>query len=107
MKIDTLTGNRFPPNGVNLKDTIMQPTALPGIPLFSSGPCAKRPGWNPAVLENASVGRSHRSRAAKTKLNNIIMRTHEILGLPKEWLVGIVPASDTGTFEMAMWSLIG
>ena len=107
MGIGTTLGSRFPPNGANLKDKIMQPTALPGIPLFSSGPCAKRPGWNPGVLENASVGRSHRSHTAKAKLNNIIMRTHEILGLPEQWLVGIVPASDTGAFEMAMWSLLG
>ena len=107
MGIGIQSGSRFPPNGANLKDKIMQPTALPGIPLFSSGPCAKRPGWNPGVLENASVGRSHRSHTAKAKLNNIIMRTHEILGLPEQWLVGIVPASDTGAFEMAMWSLLG
>ena len=91
----------------NLKEHIMKPTALPRVPFFSSGPCAKRPGWTPAVLEGACVGRSHRSTTAKKKLSDIITLTSEILELPDDRLVGIVPASDTGAIEMAMWSLLG
>ena len=85
----------------------MKPTALPRNPFFSSGPCAKRPGWGAEIFENASVGRSHRSKIGKTKLNKLITLTHELLQLPEEWRIGIVPASDTGAFEMAMWSLLG
>jgi phosphoserine aminotransferase len=87
--------------------TTMKPTALPGVPLFSSGPCAKRPGWGPAVLTNAALGRSHRAEPAKSKLAEVCARTGALLGLPEGWRVGIVPASDTGAFEMAMWSLLG
>jgi phosphoserine aminotransferase len=86
---------------------MMKPTALPRNPFFSSGPCAKRPGWVAGIFEHASVGRSHRSKIGKTKLNKLITLTHELLQLPKEWRIGIVPASDTGAFEMAMWSLLG
>jgi phosphoserine aminotransferase len=86
---------------------IMKPTALPGVTLFSSGPCAKRPGWAPAVLKDAALGRSHRAEPAKSKLAEVISRTSVLLGLPEGWRLGIVPASDTGAFEMAMWSLLG
>ncbi|MFL2933910.1 MAG: phosphoserine transaminase [Thalassobaculaceae bacterium] len=85
----------------------MKPTALPRVPFFSSGPCAKRPGWTTEVLKGASIGRSHRSTVAKRKLNQLITLTREILELPEDRLVGIVPASDTGAIEMAMWSLLG
>ena len=85
----------------------MKPTALPRNPFFSSGPCAKRPGWGAGIFENASVGRSHRSNIGKIKLNKLITLTHELLQLPEGWRIGIVPASDTGAFEMAMWSLLG
>ncbi|MDA1309642.1 MAG: phosphoserine transaminase [Proteobacteria bacterium] len=85
----------------------MKPTALPGVTLFSSGPCAKRPGWGPAVLKDAALGRSHRAEPAKSKLAEVISRTSALLGLPEGWRLGIVPASDTGAFEMAMWSLLG
>ena len=85
----------------------MKPTALPGVTLFSSGPCAKRPGWAPAVLKDAALGRSHRAEPAKSKLAEVISRTSALLGLPEGWRLGIVPASDTGAFEMAMWSLLG
>ena len=90
----------------NSKEHIMKPTALPRVPFFSSGPCAKRPGWTPAVLNGACIGRSHRSTTAKKKLSDVITLTREILELPNDRLVGIVPASDTGAIEMAMWSLL-
>lgn len=84
-----------------------KPTHSPQRPYFSSGPCAKRPGWNPAALSNALVGRSHRSREGKARLKEIIDRTKTLLGIPADYLCGIVPASDSGAVEMAMWSLLG
>jgi phosphoserine aminotransferase len=77
------------------------------MPRFSSGPCAKRPGWSLGALEGALVGRSHRAGEAKARLAEVIGLSREILGLPADWRLGIVPASDTGAFEMAMWSLLG
>jgi phosphoserine aminotransferase len=85
----------------------MKPSLRPGNPCFSSGPCAKRPGWSPAVLEGALLGRSHRSKEGKAKLVEVIERSRRILGIPAEYRIGIVPASDTGAVEMAMWSLLG
>ncbi len=85
----------------------MKPTQRPSCPNFSSGPCAKRPGWNLAALGDVLVGRSHRSKAGKAKLAEVIDRSKAILGLPDDWRLGIVPASDTGAVEMAMWSLLG
>ena len=85
----------------------MQPSLRPARPLFSSGPCAKRPGWSPDVLQSALLGRSHRSAAGKARLAEVIARTAHVLGLPSGWRVGIVPASDTGAVEMALWSLLG
>ena len=85
----------------------MKPTQRPGCPNFSSGPCAKRPGWNLAALGDVLVGRSHRSKPGKAKLAEVIDRSKAILGLPDDWRLGIVPASDTGAVEMAMWSLLG
>jgi phosphoserine aminotransferase len=86
-------------------------TATPGvrpvIPHFSSGPCAKRPGWSLQKLTDAVLGRSHRSKAGKAKLNRAIDLTREILGVPADYRIGIVPASDTGAVEMALWSLLG
>ena len=87
--------------------TASRPTHRPKNPCFSSGPCAKRPGWNLASLENALVGRSHRSKAGKAKLKELIDRTRDLLGVPSEYRIGIVPASDTGAVEMALWSLLG
>jgi len=85
----------------------MKPTTLPKNPSFSSGPCAKRPGWSLDVLKDASVGRSHRAKACKSKLNDVIERSKRILGIPADYVLGIVPASDTGAIEMALWSLLG
>ena len=84
-----------------------KPTSLPVNPHFSSGPCAKRPGWAPASLSDALVGRSHRSKPGKQKLQEVIELTREILGIPAEYRIGIVPGSDTGAVEMALWSLLG
>jgi phosphoserine aminotransferase len=84
-----------------------KPVLRPGRPHFSSGPCVKRPGWTPAVLENAVLGRSHRSKVGKARLREVIERSREILGIPSDYRIGIVPASDTGAVEMALWSLLG
>jgi phosphoserine aminotransferase len=83
------------------------PTTKPKVPHFSSGPCAKRPGWAVANLEKACLGRSHRSSAGKAKLQDVIERSKKILGIPADYRLGIVPASDTGAVEMALWSLLG
>ena len=87
--------------------TPSRPTARPANPCFSSGPCAKRPGWSLAALRDAYLGRSHRSKGGKAKLADVIGRSRALLGLPEDWRLGIVPASDTGAIEMAMWSLLG
>ncbi|MDP6833069.1 MAG: phosphoserine transaminase [Alphaproteobacteria bacterium] len=85
----------------------MQPNRKPAMPNFSSGPCAKRPGWTPAALANASLGRSHRSAEGKARLLKAIEETREVLGVPDDYRIAIVPASDTGAVEMALWSLLG
>lgn len=85
----------------------MKPTHRPRRPHFSSGPCAKRPGWTPGALDQALVGRSHRSKPGKAKLRDAIDRTRALLRVPDDYRIGIVPASDTGAMEMAMWSLLG
>ncbi len=85
----------------------MKPQQLPRVPLFSSGPCAKRPGWGPAVLSDAALGRSHRSKIGKAKLSDVIERSRRILGVPEDYRIAIVPASDTGAVELAMWTLLG
>ncbi len=84
-----------------------KPKAKPVRPHFSSGPCAKRPGWSVDGLGGALIGRSHRSSAARARIGEVIERTRTLLGLPEGFRVGIVPASDTGAFEMAMWSMLG
>jgi phosphoserine aminotransferase len=85
----------------------MRPSERPRNPRFGSGPTAKRPGWSPAALTEAPLGRSHRAEPAKSRLAEVIARSRALLGLPADWRLGIVPASDTGAFEMAMWSLLG
>jgi phosphoserine aminotransferase len=85
----------------------MKPTQKPKNPCFSSGPCAKRPGWSLAALQNAVLSRSHRAKLGKAKLAEVIELSKKVLGMPDEYLLGIVPASDTGAIEMALWSLLG
>ena len=84
-----------------------QPGSKPGRPFFSSGPCPKRPGWTPEILSAALLGRSHRSPAGQAKLRQAIESTRGILGVPVDYRIAIVPASDTGAVEMALWSLLG
>ncbi len=84
-----------------------KPNIRPRNPQFSSGPCAKRPGWSLEALAAAQLGRSHRARAPKAALAEVITRSRDILGLPADWKLGIMPGSDTGAFEAAMWSLLG
>ena len=85
----------------------MKPEQKPNRPFFSSGPCSKRPGWSPNSLEGALVGRSHRSKGAKARIKEVIDRSKSILGIPDDYICGIVPASDTGALEMALWNLLG
>jgi phosphoserine aminotransferase len=87
--------------------TTSTPGQRPANPCFSSGPCAKRPGYSLQNLKDAPLGRSHRAKAGKVKLKRAIDLTREILGVPANYLIGIVPASDTGAVEMALWSLLG
>lgn len=86
---------------------MQKPDVRPARPQFSSGPCAKRPGWTPAVLENAYLGRSHRAKGGKSKLKSAIEESRELLGIPADYRIGIMPASDTGAVEAALWSLLG
>lgn len=102
--------NRVKPDSLCFKEAmtrIAKPSVKPANPCFSSGPCAKRPGWTPAALSGALTGRSHRSREGKARLADAIARTRDILQLPEGYQAAIVPASDTGAFEMAMWNLLG
>ena len=87
--------------------TATKPGVRPAIPHFSSGPCAKRPGWSLQALTDAALGRSHRAKIGKAKLKRSIDLTREILQVPADYRIGIVPASDTGAVEMALWSLLG
>jgi phosphoserine aminotransferase len=87
--------------------TANKPDVRPVVPHFSSGPCAKRPGWNLTALTDAVLGRSHRSKIGRAKLKRAIDLTREVLEIPADYRIGIVPASDTGAVEMALWSLLG
>jgi phosphoserine aminotransferase len=84
-----------------------KPAARPARPYFSSGPCAKRPGWSAANLGSATLGRSHRAKVGKARLKEAIDKTRALLEVPADYRIGIVPASDTGAVEMAMWSMLG
>ena len=83
------------------------PAVRPANACFSSGPCAKRPGWTPAVLGDAALGRSHRAKTGKAKLRQSIDLTREVLGIPADYRIGITPGSDTGAVEMALWTMLG
>jgi phosphoserine aminotransferase len=85
----------------------MKPNVRPNVPYFSSGPCAKRPGWSAEALKDAVLGRSHRSKEGKAKLLGAIEGTRKLLRIPADYRIAVVPASDTGAMEMAMWSLLG
>ena len=85
----------------------MKPSQTPKRPFFSSGPCSKRPGWTLSALEDALVGRSHRAKTAKARIEEVIESSKRILGIPSDYVCAIVPASDTGAVEMALWSLLG
>jgi len=84
-----------------------KPAARPKNPCFSSGPCAKRPGWSPQCLSAATLGRSHRAKAGKEKLERAIALTRQVLRVPADYRIGVVPASDTGAVEMALWTMLG
>ena len=84
-----------------------RPDQRPARPHFSSGPCAKRPGWTPEVLSGALTGRSHRAAPAKARIQEVSDRSRAILGMPDDWRLGLVPGSDTGAVELAMWSMLG
>lgn len=87
--------------------SITKPNLKPKCSFFSSGPTSKRPGWSVDVLKNAVLGRSHRSIPAKAKINEVIQKTRQLLNIPNDYLIALTPASDTGAFEMCMWSLLG
>src|ERR1700729_3961344 len=89
------------------KGWAMKPTRRPVNPCFSSGPCAKRPGWTPSALSGALVGRSHRSSVGLAQCVEVIERSRAVLQIPADYKIAIVPASDTGAVEMALWSLLG
>jgi len=84
-----------------------KPSTKPNNPNFSSGPCSKRPGWSIDVLKNTPIGRSHRHKVCKDKLNEAIVKSKKILQLPDSYHVGIMTGSNTGALEAAMWSLLG
>ena len=90
-----------------MAEQLTAPAVKPANPNFSSGPCAKRPGWTVEALSKALVGRSHRAKPAKARIEKAIALTRELLEVPADYLIGIVPASDTGAVEMALWSLLG
>ena len=85
----------------------IKPAIRPALPFFSSGPTTKRPGWSPTVLSDAALGRSHRSKIAKSKITETMQLAREILQMPDDYLIGIVPGSDTGAVEIALWSMLG
>ncbi len=111
--VDALTAPTYAPRPIlhrNIASTmaaLTKPSVRPANPCFSSGPCAKRPGWSAAALARAPVGRSHRSGAAKARLAEVIARSKALLAMPDDWRLAILGGSDTGAFEAALWSLLG
>ncbi|HET9318721.1 MAG TPA: phosphoserine transaminase [Bryobacteraceae bacterium] len=93
--------------GREMHETVRKPAQKPLNPNFSSGPCSKRPGWSLQALEGAALGRSHRSKEGKAKLREVIDLTREVLAIPDGYRIAIVPGSDTGAVEMALWGLLG
>jgi phosphoserine aminotransferase len=87
--------------------TVAKPTVRPHNPCFGSGPCSKRPGWEPSALASALTGRSHRGKDGKARIKEVSDRSRRLLGMPDDYRIALVPASDTGAMEMAMWSLLG
>src|SRR3954466_6240756 len=83
------------------------PAARPRAPFFSSGPCAKRPGWSLQQLKTEALGRSHRAKLGKSRLKSAIDLTRQVLEVPSDYRLGIVPASDTGAVELSLWSMLG
>ena len=100
-----MRSSRLPHLPLTTTQTAPKPAARPRVAHFSSGPCAKRPGYSLENLRGADLGRSHRSKPGKAKLKLAIDETRAVLGVPDDYLIGVVPASDTGAFEMAMWSM--
>src|SRR6185312_937988 len=90
-----------------MAEQLTAPAVKPANPNFSSGPCSKRPGWTVEALAGALVGRSHRAKPAKARIERAITLTRELLEVPDDYLIGIVPASDTGAVEMALWGMLG
>ncbi len=86
---------------------MQKPSLKPQNPNFSSGPCSKRPGWTYDVLKNSPIGRSHRHKVCKERLNEAIVKSKKILNLPDDYLLGVMTGSNTGALEAAMWSLLG
>ncbi len=89
------------------EEPMTKPTIKPQNPNFSSGPCAKRPGWDLTALQGAALGRSHRAALGRAKLQEVIERSRQVLGVPNDYRLAVVPASDTGAVEMCLWSLLG
>ena len=105
---ETNTENIPTPAGKSpAKSSVTKPKTKPANPRFSSGPCAKHPGWQLDKLDTTNLGRSHRAKIPKARLSSAIERSRQLMQLPEDWVLGIVPGSDTGAFEMAMWSLLG
>ena len=90
-----------------VEEPMTKPTIKPQNPNFSSGPCAKRPGWDLTALQGAALGRSHRAALGRAKLQEVIERSRQVLGVPNDYRLAVVPASDTGAVEMCLWSLLG
>src|ERR1700731_2373082 len=103
LSLSSLAGRK----GRTMRNGLSRPHSQPTNPNFSSGPCRKRPGWSLQALEGTALGRSHRSKEGKAKLREVIDLTREVLEIPTDYRIAIVPGSDTGAGEMALWGLFG